>query len=374
MAEMKFNCPQCSQLISCDELWSGQQIQCPTCQAPISVPAQGAASAGKSLVPEVPKGAQPRLSIGQARHAPSSAPPQASPNSTLARSAAQFVSEKKKGGGVVKAIIIVLIIAGVAVGGYFGFKKVKEMQDAKNSKDNEEAAGSGGGEFGHAKNLYDVLDATDPGKMGRLPPPRRGGGAPPPPAPGNVPPIPTAPAPAGPTAIVPPIYTLDTNAIKIPDSRVNGMISGTNFVADAARLDPNPAAGALVLRFYQGSITSPDRAILIYLHLKAGEKLAGRNWLITPDMKGAPQVYKMWKATPTALQPTTKPFTTGYMMDLQLGQIAAGQMSGKIFLSLPDTEQSVIAGVFHAQTKLPDSAPATAPAGATAPPGAAPKP
>src|SRR4029077_11752013 len=130
MAEMKFNCPKCSQLISCDELWCGQQIQCPTCQTPIAVPAQGAAPAapaGKTLVPEVPR--ETKLSIGQARHAPSSAPPQASANSTLARSAAQFVQPKKKGGGVVKAIVIVLVLAGVAAGAYFGIQKVREMQD-----------------------------------------------------------------------------------------------------------------------------------------------------------------------------------------------------------------------------------------------------
>src|ERR1051325_9004828 len=128
MAEMKFNCPKCSQLISCDELWCGQQIQCPTCQTTIAVPAQGstqAAEAGpKSLVPQVPK--EKKLSIGQARHAPSSAPPQASANSTLARSAAQFVQPPKKGGGVVKAIIFVVVFAVCAVGGYFGFQKVKE--------------------------------------------------------------------------------------------------------------------------------------------------------------------------------------------------------------------------------------------------------
>jgi len=357
MAEMKFNCPKCSQLISCDELWCGQQIQCPTCQTTIAVPAQGstqAAEAGpKSLVPEVPKAT--KLSIGQTRHAPSP-PPQASPNSMLARSAQQFVQPKKKGGGVVKAIIFVVLFAVCAVGGFFGFQKVKEWQDKQNAKDKDAAASSGGGEFGHAKALNDVLDATDPGKMGRLPLPRRGGPAPPPS--GAAMPMPNAavPAAAAPTAIVAPIYSLDTNNIKIPESRVNGMIAGTNFVADNARLDPNPAAGALALRFYQGTMTSPDRSILIYLRLKPGEKLAGHNWLVSPDMKIAPTVYKMWKVTPTAPQPTSKTFSTGYAMNLELNQVAGGHLSGKIYLALPDTEQTVIAGSFQAETKLPDSA------------------
>jgi hypothetical protein len=359
MAEMKFNCPKCSQLISCDELWCGQQIQCPTCQTPIAVPAQGGAAAGpKSLVPEVPK--ETRLSIGQARHAPSSAPPQASANSTLARSAQQFVQPKKKGGGVVKAIIFVVVFAVCAVGGYFGFQKVKEWQDNKNEKEKQAGSGSGGGEFGHAKNLYDVLDATDPSKMGRLPPPRRGGGSVPPPSAAMPMPNAAAPAAAAPTAVVAPIYTLETNNIKIPDSRVNGMVAGTNFVADNVRLDPNPTLGVLVLRFYQGSMMSPDRDILVYLRPKVGEKLAGHNWIITPDMKAAPTVYKRWKPLPTAMQPTAKAFNTGYVMDLELGQIAAGHLSGKIYLALPDTEQTVIAGSFQAETKLPDSSPTAA--------------
>jgi hypothetical protein len=259
---------------------------------------------------------------------------------------------EKKSSGVLKTILFVVVFAACAVGGYFGFQKIKEMQDSKNAKDKAAAADSDGGEFGHAKALYDVLDATDPGKIGgRGPGPRRA--TPPPMASGGAPTSPTQPV-AAPTAVVAPIYTLDTNAIKIPESRVNGTISGTNFVSDAARLDV--AAGQIILRFYQGALTAPERAILIYLTLKPGEKLAGHNWSISPEMKTPPRIMKMWKAAPAALQPTAKAFSTGYAMDLQLGSIAGGQLSGKIFLALPDTEQSVIAGSFQALTKLPDSA------------------
>jgi len=373
MAEMKFNCPKCAQLIACDELWSGHQIQCPTCQAPITVPPQAAAPAApasKPLVPQVPQFSAPRLSIGQTRHAPSSAPPQASATSTQARVAKDFVTQKKKGGAL-KTIILILVFVGCAAGGYFGFQKVKEMQDKSNAKAKGD---SDGGEFGHAKALYDVLDATDPGKMGRISGPRRGG--PPPPAPAGNPTLAGNPAnpaaPATPVAVVSPIYTLDTNAIKIPQSRVNGMIAGTNFVSDGARLDPSPSAGAVVLRFYQGQVTSPDRAIFIYLRPKPGEKLAGHTWSVAPETKGGPQIIKMWKPAPTAaqpvvLQPASKTFATGYALDLELDQIAGGQLSGKIFLALPDPEQSVISGAFEAATKLPDTA-----ATAASPTGAAP--
>jgi hypothetical protein len=68
----------------------------------------------------------------------------------------------------------------------------------------------------------------------------------------------------------------------------------------------------------------------------------------------------MWKPA-AALQPTTRNFATGYVMNLELAQIANHQLSGKIFLALPDAEQSVIAGVFDATTTLPDTTATGAP-------------
>src|SRR6267142_5548615 len=76
MAEMKFNCPSCTQLIACDELWAGQEIQCPICSKSLTVPSQQA-GANNPLVPKPPSGPAPRLSIGQARHQSATAPPQA---------------------------------------------------------------------------------------------------------------------------------------------------------------------------------------------------------------------------------------------------------------------------------------------------------
>jgi hypothetical protein len=338
------------------------------------VPAQGAtaatpaAAAPKSLVPEVPK--ETRLSIGQARHAPSSPPPQASASSTLAKSAAQFAAKPKKKSALVQGLVWGAVLIGLGVGGYFGFTWVKGYQDKKNAEDRTAAANSDGGEFGHAKHLNDVLDATDPANMGRISAPRRstGGG-------GNVSPQASAAmasanaaaagggANAANAAVVPPVYTLDTNALKITDGKVNGTISGTNFVADGSRIDP--LSGQLVLRFYQGSVSAPDRSVLIYIRPKLGEPLAGREWLIGPDVKGGPSIIKMWKAVPTAPQLANKSFATGYAMDLKLEKIASGKLHGKIFLALPDTERSVISGAFQADTKLPDSPAAGAtPAGA----------
>ncbi len=365
MAEMRFPCPQCNQLIACDELWSGHQIQCPTCQASLTVPPKETATPAapaSPLVPQAPASSSPRLSIGQARHQPSTAPPQAAPGSTLARTAAGFV-QPKKSGSAMKIVGWSLVVVALGVAGYFGFKYVKKTQDSANEESKKQAQMSDGGQVGHIANLNAVLDATEPGgrmlggggRDASLPSPRRRSGQ-------------NAAAIGGSDGekelpVVPAIYTLDPATAKIPESKVNGMISGTNFVADGARL-VLAQPGTLVLSFYQGKVASPDRDILVYLHLKAGEKLAGRTWEITPDTKGGPQVWKRWKPDPRfALKPQT--YNTGYALKLELGSVTDGEIPGKIFVALPDPEKTVAAGVFTAETTLPDTPPSATPTGAT---------
>ena len=72
MADMKFACSHCGQDIECDELWSGHEIQCPTCQGQLVVPPKPDAPPHASLAAAKP--GQARLSIGQSRHQRSAAP------------------------------------------------------------------------------------------------------------------------------------------------------------------------------------------------------------------------------------------------------------------------------------------------------------
>jgi hypothetical protein len=52
MSEFKFECPHCSQHMRCDERMSGRQIQCPTCQYLIVIPASPAHQARGDYQPE----------------------------------------------------------------------------------------------------------------------------------------------------------------------------------------------------------------------------------------------------------------------------------------------------------------------------------
>ncbi len=77
-----------------------------------------------------------------------------------------------------------------------------------------------------------------------------------------------APAPQKELPVIPPTWTLDVDTAVIPAARANGMISGTNFVVETARLDK--VGPAYLLRLLQGSTASPDLGFMIYLHPTAG--------------------------------------------------------------------------------------------------------
>src|SRR5512137_1030764 len=70
MAETIFACPNCQQDIACDDSYAGQQLQCPLCQAVITMPTKQAAR--NPLVPKPPPGKQASLSIGASRQESSS--------------------------------------------------------------------------------------------------------------------------------------------------------------------------------------------------------------------------------------------------------------------------------------------------------------
>jgi hypothetical protein len=257
-------------------------------------------------------------------------------------------------------------VVALGVGGYFGYGWLSDYQQKANEKRRAAEKESDGGQVGHIANLYEVLDATENGRI--EPVGKRGSTAPrqarsASPGPGGAPDAATAGAGGAGTndlPVIAPVWTLDLNAAKIPESRVNGKISGTNFVMQTARVDYAGATPVLSLR--QGTGPSPDREILVYLRLKAGEQLGSNSWTVSKEMKGptVPQVTKRWKPNPK-YAPQQKAFSTGYAMKLELGPVNEGQLKGKIFVSLPDPEQTVVAGIFTAAASAPGTgAPAVA--------------
>jgi hypothetical protein len=171
--------------------------------------------------------------------------------------------------------------------------------------------------------------------------------------------------------MIPAVWTLDLDKAKTPNGKINGMISGTNFVPEIVRLDK--VGPTCLLRFLQGAAAAPDFGFSVYLRLNAGESVTGRTWTVTQDLKdkNLPQVVKVWKTNPRYAA-TQKSFSSGYAMKLELGDITDGVISGKIFLAVPDPEQSVVAGVFKATASLADATGAVVAPSPTPAPGAAP--
>lgn len=283
-----------------------------------------AAEAGNPLVPKPPSGGS-RLGFKQQAQVPA----QAGRNIPI-RNLAPPPPKKKN--VFVRIVVAAVVVIALGAGGYFGYQWWQERSESKNAQPVKTAGKT----------------QAQPGAGGQ--------------AQTNAAPArpPKAPAVAAPT------WTLDVNAAQIPEGRLGGSIGGASFVADTVRI--GQLGSAQVLRLGQGPIASPDRDILIYLRLKAGEQLDGQTLTVAKDGKAdrIQQIIKRWKASPQA-QLQMKSFASGYALKLELGQMADGALPGKIYLALPDPEQTVVAGSFKALNSLTDAAPPKPPAASPAP-------
>jgi hypothetical protein len=343
MSQFIVNCPGCQQPLQCEEAWAGQQIQCPSCQTALIVP-------GAAAPPPAPAAAsRPSAQKGKGK-------------------AFTGKSKEKKGMSAQKGVLIVVFVVLGGVAGFFGFQGLMKLQSKMNAADKRERdLSGGGGQVAGIQDLNDFLDKTDPNNFSRLPAPERSG-----PDPDDMEGRgrgfglgrPAVVMPTNDLPVLPPVYTLDIAAAKILESRANGKISGTNFVVETARLDPGTTSHPFRLR--QGNPASPDVEVIIFLKLKAGESPAGKTWTVAKEDKSrdVASVTKLWKTNPR-FAPKRKDFFTGYALKLELTAVSEGVLKAKIYLAMPDAEQSVVAGVFYAEA--PAVTEAAVPTAAAAP-------
>ncbi|MBI3851894.1 MAG: hypothetical protein HY298_16685 [Verrucomicrobia bacterium] len=316
MADIIFDCPSCKQPVQADDAWGGQQIECPLCKAPMIVPeAQGTApqvgakSLGKQLV-SVPGGTN--LSAGAIQ-----VPRPSSGRGIPIRNLQQ--PQAKRQNPVVRYAIIGVVIVAALASGWVAWPYLRPHIPFLNKAADESAAAA--------------PPATD--KSAAAAPPE----AAPPPPPKEVP-------------MTAPVYTLDVAQAKISEGKVNGSIAGTNFVPDMVRLDQ--VAGGYVLSMRQGAGQTPDRGLRVNLQLKPTDSPTGQTWTVSQDMRGTPisRVTKIWKTNPKyAAQ--EKVFFTGFALKLEFGQLTVSNtLPGKIYVALPDKEETVVGGVFNAATTL----------------------
>ena len=355
MSAHKFACPLCAQHIECDDQYAGMQIKCPACQADIAIPQ--APPPPRPVVRVASKAAHSAPSA-PSEHTEALRPASVSGPGMGSADSGDTGSKRKKvltiAALVILAPAVIYVVVSVAIGMQGKFNEARE-------KDKD--PGLIGGQVSHISELYNVLDATDPDKQSRYsssgdPEPGKAGAG----TARRNRSVTLSPGGAAPTSsgtaleslpVVAPAWTLDLAMANIPNSKINGSLAGTNFNADSAWLFSGGAVP--VLAFRQGTGRTPDRELLVSLRLKPGEKIEGKSWTITKDQPtGAPSVIKKWRTDPK-FAPQQKVFSIGYAMKLEFGQATDGQLPGKIYLALPDAEQSVVAGSFNATIRVLDA-------------------
>ena len=407
MSAFKFECPNCGQHFQGDETYIGRQINCPSCQRAMTVPNPAAAAPVMPPPPPVqvaapapirvaaavpppsirvnmpapvttasaaptppappapptpPSPAQPAMRI--AAHAASSAKPAAPPPAAPKHIPTpmpipkfdgddEAPSRKKKFASIAVMVVVALLAGFVLIPLALKWQKSFNEKQAK-----DEDPGLIGGQVGHALELNNVLDATDPDKMGldadrgpaaamagrarkarAMSVESAGGGA----AMDDDEAMQSLP-------VVPATWTLDAAAAQIPNGRVAGTVAGASFAADHVLLLTGGATP--VLAFRQGSFQNPDRELILFPKLKPGQSLENQSWTITADQTAeVPQVAKRWKAAPNTA-PQMKSFNSGYVLKLEFGKMTPAGLPGKIYLALPDTEHSVAGGMFVAGIRV----------------------
>ena len=139
-------------------------------------------------------------------------------------------------------------------------------------------------------------------------------------------------------------WTLNLQHAHIPEEPASGSIRKRRFSCEQAIV----SGGGLFLR--QGAGWPPDLAVALVVPTDQAGQFAGRTVEVLPDQPAPrPLAILRWKDEQNREQKME--FTNGYALRLTLDQPAAGRITGKLFLALPDKTKSVVAGTFDAEIK-----------------------
>jgi hypothetical protein len=329
MSDFKFSCPKCGQSILCDTSNAGMQIPCPACQNSLTVPPPPPAvpaAGGKLSINKTAHAHPPPPPAGAAPDAPKpawgakAAPPPPKKTSVLAIVAlvcsllggigaipgiicghlarARIARDRSlKGAGLALAGLIISYLSLVLIIGWFGFGApyLKKLADQKAAQEAEAARQAE--EQAKAARAAEIAAAK-----------RRAG------------------------------WNLDLSAADFPDRPASGKIHAVNFTVEAVLL----SGSSVVFEQTNGS----SRVLQLSSLLKPGESYTNRSFNIaTNDTNRVPKITLAWK-DPGAPKAGNQIFTNGYAMKLEFGSVADGVLPGRIYLSLPDPEQSYVGGNF----------------------------
>lgn len=120
-----------------------------------------------------------------------------------------------------------------------------------------------------------------------------------------------------------------------PGTDVAGRLHGAPFRPDRVEL----IDGVLRLRTGRGFV--PDLEVAVLLNVSVQE-MGRLKRVVAPDEADAPEIQMSWRDEQG--QPVTRVFRRGYRLDLELVPLVRGKLSGYMQLTLPDIDESYVAG------------------------------
>lgn len=142
------------------------------------------------------------------------------------------------------------------------------------------------------------------------------------------------------------IWTLDPSKAVVPERMVSGRLHGREFVCEKALF----SGGILSLR--QGAAWPPDLGLDILLSAQKAEQLNGKSIVIAPGARSVvAKIVLRWKDEQNQAQ--SRDFTTGYALNLFVGPANGQRLSAKVYVALPDRQESFAAGTFEAEVVQP---------------------
>jgi len=148
------------------------------------------------------------------------------------------------------------------------------------------------------------------------------------------------------------LWNMDLANAEFSDQPAQGRIRGEDFKVTSATVRNG------VITFRQGSGDPLQRQVMLFTSMTNNSMLAGKTYAIAPsDMELAgekmPAVHVAWK-NPSGRGQRARVFQNGYALKLALGAEGAdARIPGRIYLCLPDNEQSYVAGTFTLELNAP---------------------
>lgn len=131
--------------------------------------------------------------------------------------------------------------------------------------------------------------------------------------------------------------TTDPTKVTIPAQNASGTLFGAPFKCDKAQINTMMNT----IEFREGTEFIAERSIMVFLFLSPGEKLYGRTFTADGEVPPSPHVH-------LKSGETVKILSDDYAVRLEFGELKNGRVSGKIYLEMPDQEQTKFSGTFNA--------------------------